>query len=210
MGRPRARVRPADSALGALLDWAHLRLDEAGVSYADIAVTARYDPSWVSRSLCGRRVPDWHIIRAVAARCSSSVTEARSLWSAADEARRQRLAEVTAGYPPVGMTTYTELCVALRELIADRVGSHRELVRHDDSGVLTRSTVGAVLRGERSLAPQVLTQAVRACELDEEAMLAWQMEWRRLGEPIREAMDQRRRTIARARLRPYGVGRYRW
>jgi hypothetical protein len=75
-------------------------------------------------------------------------------------------------------------------------------VRRDGSGLLTRSTLGAVLRYDRSLSREVLGRILAACEVSDTEHVEWMSAWERWGEPRRMAMDARRRDIARRRLQP--------
>jgi hypothetical protein len=47
MGRSRVRIVPDDEALGALIMWIHVQLDEAAVTYPQLARDMAYDRSWV-------------------------------------------------------------------------------------------------------------------------------------------------------------------
>jgi len=76
------------------------------------------------------------------------------------------------------------------------------LVRKDESGHLTRSTIGAILRHERSLSHDVLIRVLAACELSDKEREAWMDAWERYGKPRREAMENLRRAIAYSRLHP--------
>jgi len=207
MGRPRTPTAPNDEALATLVGWVHARLEETGMSYTQLARDVAYDRSWVSRSLSGRRLPSWPIVEAVATRCGASHIEARSLWETADAARRERQTRYAEGFPPESLATCPQLCMALRDLIVSRGISQRELVRRDPDGVLARSTIGAVLRLERSLSYETMIQVLRACELGDDAITAWQAHWWQLGAPFRKAMDRRRREIAYAKLKSWGYGR---
>jgi transcriptional regulator with XRE-family HTH domain len=211
MGRPRVLAPCRDAAMGALVRWVHARLGEAGVTYGQVAAEVAYSRSWVSRSLSGRRLPPWDLVEAVASRCGASLAEARRLWAAAEAADRSRRSRMVApGAPPDGITSYDGLLDALAGLIAGRAGSHRELVRRDGSGQLTRQTVGAVLRRERTLSCEVLTRILAACEVGDDDRAAWLREWDRWGRPLRDAMEVRRRAIARARLRSWRYPAPRW
>jgi hypothetical protein len=84
------RIVPDDEALGALIIWVHAQLDEAGVTYTQLARDMAYDRSWVSRSLSGRRLPPWPLVSAAAAACGASPSEAREFWHAAVDARCER------------------------------------------------------------------------------------------------------------------------
>ena len=211
MGRPRVLAASRDAALGALARWIYDRMDQACVTCEQVAEDVAYSRSWVSRSLSGSRLPTWDLVAAVAKRCGGSIAEARRLWEAADAAERRRRGRVASGSPPRGISSYDELLDALADLIASRVGSHRELVRRDDSGQLSRQTVGAVLRRERTLSEEVIAHIVAACGVSDDDSTAWLREWERWGWPLREAMEIRRIAIARARLQPWrysAPGRY--
>jgi hypothetical protein len=91
---------------------------------------------------------------------------------------------------------------ALGDLISRRVGSHREPARRDTSGRLTRSTIGAILRYERSLSYDVLDQVLIACGVSGMDREAWMDAWERYGVPRRDAMEELRRAIAYGRLQP--------
>ena len=91
---------------------------------------------------------------------------------------------------------------ALGDLITSKVGSHRKLVGQDKSGQLKRSTIGAILRHDRSLSQDVLIRVLTVCELSEKEQEAWMHAWERYGRPRREFMEELRRAIAYSRLRP--------
>ena len=92
---------------------------------------------------------------------------------------------------------------ALGDLITGKVGSQRELVRKDNSGQLTRSTIGAILRHERSLSHDVLIRVLTVCEVSDKEREAWMDAWERFGRPRREAMEELRCAIAYSRLHPH-------
>jgi hypothetical protein len=91
---------------------------------------------------------------------------------------------------------------ALDALIVRSVGSHRELIRRDESGLLTRSTTGAVKRHDRSLSYEVLVQVLTICGVSGGEWDEWMTAWEDYGRWRRQAMDDRRRAIARNRLQP--------
>jgi transcriptional regulator with XRE-family HTH domain len=203
MGRPRMLIASGDAALGSLIRWVHDRLDEAGITYEQVAGDVTYSRSWVSRALCGRRLPPWQVIEAIAVRCRASTDEARRLWEAARAAQsRRETRRRKAAYPPSGIDSWQSMYDALGDLISRRVGSHRELARRDTSGRLTRSTIGAILRHERSLSYDVLDQVLITCGVSGMEREAWMDAWKRYGEPRRDEMDELRRAIAYSRLQP--------
>jgi Helix-turn-helix domain len=201
MGRRRRSVAPCDDALRALITWVHTRLDEQELSYTQLAREIRYDRSWISRALSGRRMPPWPLIEQIATRCDACGETARELWAAADTTRRRHLTRETEGHPPPDLDGYPEFCRALRDLVDRRGISQRELVRRDETGLLRRSTVGAVLSMQRSARREVTIAIVRACGVRDAAIEHWAAAWDHLGRPNRQAMDQRRRQIAHSRLR---------
>jgi transcriptional regulator with XRE-family HTH domain len=207
MGRRRAAVASRDGALQALITWVRARLDECGLSYAKLAREIRYDRSWISRALSGQQLPPWPLIEHIAHGCGSDVETARELWAGANAARRRQVARQTDGYPPAHMADYRQFCRALRNLLEQRGISQRELVQRDQTGLLRRSTVGAILRVQRSAPRDVTIAIVRASGVPDAAAADWAAAWDRLGWPNRQAMDKRRRQIAYASLRARS---YRW
>jgi transcriptional regulator with XRE-family HTH domain len=202
MGRPRVLVASNDAALGSLIKWVHARLDDTGITYEQVAADVAYSRSWVSRALCGRRLPPWQLVETVAKRCGASSSEARKLWEAAEAVQRRRQPRRVAISPPSGIGCWEDMYDALGDLITSKVGSHRELVRQDKSGQLTRSTIGAILRHDRSLSEDVLIRVLTVCELSEKERDAWMHTWERYGRPRREFMEELRRAIAYSHFRP--------
>ena len=201
MGRPRTLVASGDAALGSLIRWVHDRLDETGITYEEVASDMAYSRPWVSRALSGRKLPPWQLIETVAKRCMASTGEARKLWDAANAAQRRRETRMRkTTYPPLVIDSWGSMYDSLGDLISRRVGSHRELARRDASGRLTRSTIGAILRYERSLSYDVLDQVLVVCGVSGMEREAWMDAWERYGEPRRATMDELRRAIAYGRL----------
>lgn len=100
------------------------------------------------------------------------------------------------GRPPGDLARYTDLLDALRDLLRRCRMSQREVVRRDRTGVLRRSTLGAVLRGERPARRDVVIAIVRACGLGESAVAGWHTAWSRLGQPYLEAQREAWREAA--------------
>jgi transcriptional regulator with XRE-family HTH domain len=203
MGRPRVLAASGDAALTALAKWVHARLDAAAVSYEQIARDTYCSRSSVSRGLCGRNLPPWKMVEAAAIRCGASTVEARKLWDAADASARRRQARTAARTPASRIDSWMIMYQALGDLIVAKVGSQRELERRDSSGLLSRSTLGAIVRWDRSLSHEVLIQILKVCEVSDAERAEWMVAWERYGEPRRQAMDDRRRAIARSRLQPW-------
>jgi hypothetical protein len=202
VGRRRAPIAPCDESLRTLVVWLRARTDERALPADRLALRIGCDPSWLSRGLSGRRVPPWTLAEEIAVACGGSVREARTLWDAV-QARfgEEPSRPVASGYPPVDITDYCDLREALRALVDERVPSQRQLVTRDESGILCRSTVGAVLRGQRSASREVTLAIVRACGVCHDATAEWATVWDRVGRPFRERMDHERRLIAHYRLR---------
>lgn len=150
-----------------------MHLDDTGISYKQLAGDLYHDPSWVSRILCTGTLPSWPLVEAVAKRSEESTVEAKKLWDAADAASIRDRMQRAAGFPPPGMDCPRSLLKALRDLIETQVGSQRELIRRDQSAWLTRSMLGAMLRGDRSMPPYALRRIVDVCGLETEAKSAW-------------------------------------
>ncbi len=173
MGRPRVLVASNNAALGSLISWVHARLDETDTTYEQVASDISYSRSWVSRALCGRRLPPWHLIETIASHCGASPREAKKLWKAAEAAQRRRQVRRIGASPPSDIASWLDMYDALGDLIISKVGSHRELARKDESGQLRRSTIGAILRYERSLSHDVLIRVLTVCELSDREREAW-------------------------------------
>ncbi len=93
--------------------------------------------------------------------------------------------------PPPGVVAYADLLRALRDLLRARGISQRELARRDHR--LNRSTVGAVLRGERSARLDMVIAIVRACGASAEAEDVWASTWWDTGRPHQIEQHRRRR-----------------
>lgn len=193
MGRRRRSVAPCDDALRALITWVDTHLYKQELSDTQLARKIPYDRSQVTRALSGKCMPPWPMIEWITTKCDASGETARKLWVAADTARRMHLARDAEGYPPPGLDDYPAFCRALRELVEKRKISQRELVRQDETGLLRRSTVGAVLRMQRSARRDITIAIVRACGVSDAAVDSWAAAWDRLARPYREAMERRRR-----------------
>jgi transcriptional regulator with XRE-family HTH domain len=188
--------RPApdlEPVLGVLVQPLRDRLDETGLSQARLAARLRCDRSRVSRALSGREVPPRHLIERIAEELGGDTVKARRQWDRADRIRRQASACRAGGGPPDDLDRYADLLRALRDLLRGRGISQRQVVQRDLSGRLRRSTVGAVLRGERTAQRDVVVAIVRACGVSDTAVAAWATAWSRLGRPHQEEQHRRRR-----------------
>jgi hypothetical protein len=145
--------------------------------------------------MSGREVPSLHLIDRVAELLGADADETRSRWQVVDRIRRRARAERTGGGPSDDLGSYADLLRALGDLIRDRGLSQRDLVQRDQSYTLRRSTVGAVLRGQRSASRDVVIAIVRACGVGDPACrMAWDDAWQRLGRPHRQEQHERQVT----------------
>ena len=186
------RQLPAECApvLRALVRPLHDQMEEQGLSQARLGIQLGCDRSRVSRALSGREVPPLHLVEQIAEALGADVDQARRRWIHADAIRRKTRACEAGGGPPDGLYTYTDLLRALRDLMRGRGVTQRELTRRDHR--LRRSTVGAVLRGERAARPGMVIAIVRACGVNDAPEQAWATAWWRLGQPHQEERRRRR------------------
>jgi lambda repressor-like predicted transcriptional regulator len=178
-----------DTELWSLVKPMRVEMRERGLSVAKLARDLGYDRSWVSRALSARQLPPQHLIMQIAETLGTDVAAAERRWRRTNARQHNARARIAGGGPPPGLHTYQDLRQALHELLKVRGISQRELTRRDPQ--LRRSTVGAVLRGERSTGQGMVIAIVRACDVSEQAEQAWADAWRRLGLPHR--LEQRRR-----------------
>jgi len=169
------------------------RMSQLGWSQEQLGARLGCDRSRVSRALSGREVPPQHLIEQIAKAIGADADRAIRRWEHADQLRRNARrpppdpaasATPLAGGPPAGLQTYADLLRGLRDLMHECRVSQRELCRRDHR--LRRSTVGAVLRGERSASHGMVGAIVRACGVSDET-------WWQLGRPHQEAEHRRRR-----------------
>ncbi len=165
----------------------------------------------VSRAVSGRILPDRDRLLRLARLLGVDETAVGHQWDRAAASRRDRRARRDAhtagGTPPAGLASHMDLMHALGDLLRDRGISQRELERLDPE--LRRSTVGAVLRGQRGAHRDQVAAIVRACGIQGEAARAWEDAWTRLSIPD---LNQRA-TRAEAWLKARQVPRhwlYRW
>lgn len=180
---------PANDALIGLLESRRL---ERRLTYGQLAVLIKRDSSTVSRALSGRKIPSRAVTRLIARALGMDEVPVMALRDEAAAIRRQGQALRVAGGPPEGMRTHGEFLSALRELIRKANLSQRE-IGVMSNGALKRSTVGAVLRGERSASLLLVMEIVQICGVrNAEALSAWEEAWYDLAHPDRESRRQRR------------------
>ena len=147
--------------LRALVGPLRYQMEEQGLSQARLGIRLGCDRSRVSRALSGREVPPLHLIEQIAEAVGADVAQSRRRWIHADAIRWKARACEAGGGPPDGLYAYADFLGALRDLMRGRGVTQRELIRRDHR--LRRSTVGAVLRGERAATRGMVIAIVRAC-----------------------------------------------
>ncbi|MFF9635706.1 helix-turn-helix domain-containing protein [Streptomyces bacillaris] len=176
----------------ALIDLLESRRLERGLTYGQLAVLIKRDSSTVSRALSGQGIPSRAVTELIARSLGMDEAAVTALRDEAAGIRREGRALRAAGGPPDAMSTHDDFLNALRELIRKAHLSHRKIgiMSH---GALKRSTIGAVLRGERSAPLSVVMDIVRICGVQKaEAVSAWEEAWYDLAHPDRERRRQRR------------------
>jgi transcriptional regulator with XRE-family HTH domain len=183
------------------------RRDHLGWSQEQLAAHVGCHRSRVSRALSGNEVPPRDLIERIATALRADTHKAMRQWAEADRLRRNARrpspsatadAASLGGCLPAELRTYPELLRGLRDLMRERGVSERKLSRQ--SGNLGRSTVGAVLRGERSMSHGTVDAIVRACGVSDQARQAWSDAWWRLGQPHQADAHRRRREGYRLML----------
>lgn len=182
-----------EKTLCALVRPLRRRMSELGISQGQLALRMRCDRSRVTRALSGRDLPPLNRVEQIAGMLGSDVAKARRRWRHAAEMRQKQRQCFSNGGPPGNLHTYTEFLKALDALRVSHGLTHRELVRRDLSGTLKRSTVGAVLRGERIVSRTFLPAYVRACGASTLAEDAWISSWWALAHPVVQEARQRQR-----------------
>jgi hypothetical protein len=182
----------SNPAAAPLASWLCEMLEASGMTHQQLASRIAYHRTSVSRALSGREVPSQALTLAIALACGGREEEARRRWRDADSARCELDGKRAAGWPPAEMYDHATFCQALRDLIALRGLSHRGLERRDRSGSLRRSTVGAVLRGDRTASLTFIRAVLEVCEIDSEAAAAWETAWHSAARPERIARHERK------------------
>lgn len=192
-----------DPELWSLVKPMRIQMRDQGLSQAQLAIRLGRDRSRVSRALSGRELPPRHLIMQIAQALGADVAAAERRWARNNARRRNARARTAAcdagGGPPPGLHTYADLLRALHDLLRLRGVSQRELARRDHH--LSRSTIGAVLRGERSARQGMVAAIVRACGVSEEAERAWAAAWLGLGRPHQMEQHRRRREGYKYKIR---------
>lgn len=180
-----------DPELWSLVKPMRVQMREQRLSQAQLAIRLGCDRSRVSRTLSARELPPRHLILQIAEMLGVDVAAAERRWARNKARMRNARARAAGGGPPPGLRTYADLLSGLRDLLSLQGVSQRELTRRDHQ--LSRSTVGAVLRGERSARQAMVIAIVRACAVSKQAEQAWAAAWWSLGRPHQIEQHRRRR-----------------
>jgi len=200
-----------DPELWALVAPLRVAMIEQGLTYGQLGYRLGRHRSRVSRALSGRALPARDRVLQLARILRADETAVERQWGrAADKMRDPRArwqAYTAGGAPPARLTTHMDLMHALRGLLRDRGISQRELERLEPE--LRRSTVGAVLRGQRGAHLDQVAAIVRTCGVRDEAARAWEDAWARLSLPDLDLRLRRGEAWLRARAVPRRE-LYRW
>jgi transcriptional regulator with XRE-family HTH domain len=184
-----------DPELWSLVGPVRALMTARGLSRAQLAIRIGCDRSRVSRALSARDLPPRHLIIEIARSLGMDAAPAEQQWVRCKLRRRDAHARDTAvaagGGPPPDIRTRYDLLGALRDLMATRGISQRELARRHYW--LRRSTVGAALRGDIAIREDLVWTIVRACGVTQDAQAAWRDAWRRVGRPHQQQQHRRRR-----------------
>jgi transcriptional regulator with XRE-family HTH domain len=184
-----------DTELWSLVKPMRVAMRDQGLSQAQLAIRLGCDRSRVSRALSGRELPPRHLILRIAEALGTDTDAAERRWTRnrarIRNARTRAAAPAVAGGPPPELSDYCGFLRALNDLLRENGITQRELTRGNH--YLKRSTVGAVLRGERSAHLGMVIAIVRACGVSQDAEQAWTAAWWRLGYPNQTEQHRRRR-----------------
>lgn len=184
--------REYESVLRAMVRPLRQRMREQGLTQGQVACRIGYDRSTVSRALSGRMLPSREVITRIVRVLDTDAEHTRRRWAHADAIRRRTRQVQAAGGPPSDLRSYTDLLKALRDLLEQHGISQREIARR--SRDLPRATLGAMLRGERSIQRRNLISLVQICGVTGEPLHAWEDAWYRYGAPDQAERHRRRRA----------------
>jgi hypothetical protein len=155
-------------ALDELARWLRDAVARTGLTHEALAGRLYRDRTAISQAMLGVMLPPLPVTEAIAEGCDADTMTARRLWAAARGAAAVRARRAGEGWPPVDLANHSELCQALRSIVAHRRLSLRQLVDLDDTAVLTRSMTSYVLRGQRCVTYQVMIAILDVCQVSHE------------------------------------------
>lgn len=184
-----------DTELWSLVKPMRVAMRDQGLSQAQLAIRLGCDSSRVSRALSARELPPRHLILQIAETLGADADAAERRWARnrarIRNARARSAAAAAGGGPLTWPDAYDGFLRDLRDLLRENGIPQRELTRRDHR--LKRSTVGAVLRGDRSARLDVVIAIARACGVSQDAEQAWTAAWWRDGHPHQADQHRRRR-----------------
>ncbi|MFC8450159.1 helix-turn-helix domain-containing protein [Kitasatospora sp. NPDC057223] len=204
MGRRESAVAAETRQMEALALWLREQRQRAGLTYAAMAQSTKYDPTTLSRAGKGTTLPSQQVVEAFAGACDADLTQARHLWRAAHRADQKRrknhqpahhgedfhdLAILVDRYTvhPELIEDFPQLRRALRELRAKHgQPSLRELEkragRRDDGGpILPKSTLGEILNGRKRPDRSHVLAFATAMGASNTMVQTWGRAWDRAG-----------------------------
>ncbi|WP_197048649.1 helix-turn-helix domain-containing protein [Streptosporangium roseum] len=175
-----------ERAVRALVQPLAQRLEERGHTHTSIAEITQYSRTTVSRVLSGRVVPSSGAVTAIASALGYDVQQTLRRWEKVEAIRQKQRCALRAqrntSVSPADITSYSGLLEGLRQLMRRNGLSQNRLSTMEPS--LKRSTLGAVLRGDRSLRRDTVIVIMRACQVsDLREVSGWLAAWERLGQP---------------------------
>ncbi|MFD3504128.1 helix-turn-helix domain-containing protein [Streptomyces sp. NPDC058678] len=178
-GRAKVPLRTvACASLRALVVWLRGQKERAGLTYAQMAERPEctVTPTTLSRADDGSRLPTWQAARAYAEACGADLVQAERLWCRARYRARQQHQSGRAGSRPETVMDFADLRQAMVEL-RERCGgwSLVTLSQRAPTGLLPRSTLGAVLRGTALPRRDLLIAFVMACGVQD--IRPWERAW---------------------------------
>jgi len=165
-------------SLRALVVWLRGQKERAGLTYVQMAEQPECTvaASTLSRADDGSRLPTRQTVHAYAAACGADPAQAERLWCRARYRFRQQRQARRIGPRPETVLDFADLRQAMAEL-RERCGgpSLAQLSRHAPTGLLPRSTLGAVLRGTALPRKDLMLAFVRALGVQDTRV--WERAW---------------------------------
>lgn len=165
MGRRESPLHGTSPARLALADALREARRRAGSPpYADLARTAGYSATWLSKAASGTELPSWEVTAAYATACRVDLETLRSRWQAA----AAETYSIGSAPDPTAITTHQQLAEALQAVMRLRGLSSLRALESQTKKIaprrpLSRSTLGRILSGQQMPSTEALSTFVRAC-----------------------------------------------
>ncbi|WP_079148941.1 helix-turn-helix domain-containing protein [Streptomyces agglomeratus] len=156
MERPAEKSAAPGPSLQDVARQLELSRQQAKISYGQLSSMTGYSKSTLHRALTGKRCPR-EVAEAVAHACGAKLEEPTKKWLA----RQGKPAPSQGEIDPNSINTRGDLQAAMRELLAASGLSLRQLELRAGVGVLPRTTVNEVVRGNRIPREELLLTFVR-------------------------------------------------